>query len=189
MYCKYCGKEINEEANFCKQCGKNIDSNYAGFLLRLGAFLFDYILIFVFAVALGLFLGILGFSDIWLSNIPDTILGVAIIIIYHTFFLSIISSTPGKLAFGLKVANFEKEKVTFGKALIRSLSYILSSFFFGIGFWMIIFDKPRHQGLHDKIAKTLVLREKKRNLVLIISLFIVSLIFFVAIFYYTYSGI
>ena len=26
-YCSYCGKEINERANFCKYCGKFLNNN------------------------------------------------------------------------------------------------------------------------------------------------------------------
>lgn len=27
MYCKYCGKEIEDDSSFCKHCGKPLDSN------------------------------------------------------------------------------------------------------------------------------------------------------------------
>ena len=179
-FCKYCGKEINRLIKFCKYCGREINvvnqeklsSYYAGFWIRLGAFLFDYVIIFILVLALGFFLAFFDSFVLSLFDFPVTVFVVAIIIIYHTFFLSIISSTPGKLAFGLKVVDFEEKKLKFGKALARSLSYILSSLFFSIGFLMIGFDKPKRQGLHDKIAKTLVIKEKQRNLALIIFLFI-----------------
>jgi len=200
MYCKYCGKEVKEGVKFCKYCGESLtifpetvetttEIIYGGFWIRLGAFLFDYVLIFALSFILGFILLFLGFFWIGLTDWAETILGLAILIIYHTFFLSVFSATPGKLVFGLKVVgDTKKEKLPFVKALIRSLSYIVSSFFFGLGFLMIAFDKPKHQGWHDKIAKTLVLREKKRNLALVIILSIISVILSIAIIWYVYSG-
>ncbi len=214
MFCKYCGKEIRKGVKFCKYCGREIKTdnevldlrpsagkfsqeippeeihlNYAGFWIRLGAFLFDYVLIFILALALGFFLAFFNPFGIELLNISDTTLGFAFIIIYHTFFLSIISSTPGKLVFGLRIIDEIKiEKLTFGKALIRSLSYIISSFFFAIGFLMIAFDRSKHKGLHDRIAKTLVIREKKRNLALLVILSIISAMLTGIVIWYTYSG-
>jgi len=200
MYCKHCGKEIKEGVKFCKYCGESLAISpetvettteivYGGFWIRLGAFLFDYVLIFALSFILGFILLFLGFFWVGLTDWAETIFGLAILIIYHTFFLSIFSATPGKLVFGLRVVDdAKKEKLSFVKALIRSLSYIVSSFLFGLGFLMIAFDKPKHQGWHDKIAKTLVLREKKRNLALVIVLSIISVILSVAIIWYAYSG-
>lgn len=196
MYCKYCGKEIKGGVKFCKYCGENLTISpetvettteivYGGFWIRLGAFSFDYVLIFALSFILGFILLFLGFF--WTGQLE--IVGFAIMIIYHTFFLSIFSATPGKLVFGLRVVDdTKKEKLRFGRALIRSLSYIVSYFIFGLGFLMIAFDKPKHQGWHDKIAKTLVIRKKTRNFALVIILSIISVIFSIAIIWYAYLG-
>ena len=47
--------------------------------------------------------------------------------------------------------------------VIRYFCYFLSSIFL-LGFLWIIFDKKK-QGLHDKIARTLVIRETKNKVV------------------------
>jgi len=72
MYCKNCGENIPQESKHCRFCGTSINSNelkesvednaiestniptpfeYAGFLMRLGALIFDYgllLIIFIF---------------------------------------------------------------------------------------------------------------------------------------------
>ena len=64
-------------------------------------------------------------------------------------------ATLGKLALGIKVTDVRGGSIDFSKALLRNLSKYLSAFILYIGYIMIIFD-DRKQGLHDKIADTLV---------------------------------
>ena len=191
MICSNCKKGISKDDRFCPYCGQEITGenkgvdlqslykeesiqkdiktgetlfSYAGFSIRLGAFVVDYALMFPIAILFGVFIGYFGLT--WSAE-ADTIVGVIFIVAYHTFFLSILSSTPGKILFGLEVIDEgSREKITLGKALGRSLSYLLSSLLFGLGFWTIAFNKPKHQGWHDKIAKTLVVKKTKKSLVL-----------------------
>lgn len=184
MYCKYCGNKIKKEAKFCKYCGESLiipleaikTSNeiiYAGFWIRAGAFVIDYALLLIGAFILGVLFPSFFTS---LSFLNDEVLGFIMIIIYHTFFLSIFSSTPGKILYKLRVIDEKtEEKVSFAKALARSSSYILSSFIFGLGFLFIGFDKKKHKGWHDRIAKTLVARKEKKSLILPITLSTIAL--------------
>ena len=66
-------------------------------------------------------------------------------------------ATLGKMAMGIKVVNYNGQRLDFTKALLRNLSKFLSAFILGIGYIMIIFD-DRKQGLHDKIADTFVVK-------------------------------
>ena len=184
MFCKYCGKENKEGAKFCKYCGGSLiipsetiktstEIVYGGFWIRAGAFVIDYALLLIAAFILGIIYPSF-FSN--LSFLNDEVLGFIMIIVYHTLFLSFFSSTPGKMFYKLKVIDEKTEaKVSFGKALVRSSSYVLSSFVFGLGFLFIGFDKEKHKGWHDRIAKTLVIREGKKSLILPIILSVIAL--------------
>ena len=67
-------------------------------------------------------------------------------------------ATLGKLAVGIKVGKENGEKLSFGNALGRYLSKILSAITLCIGFMMVGWDK-KNQALHDKIAKTYVFKK------------------------------
>jgi uncharacterized RDD family membrane protein YckC len=67
-------------------------------------------------------------------------------------------ATIGKLALGMKVTDVRQQPIDFSKALLRNLSKYLSALILWIGYIMIIFD-DRKQGLHDKIADTLVMNQ------------------------------
>jgi len=58
----------------------------------------------------------------------------------------------------MKVTDMNAEKVSFKIATVRYFSKILSGIILGIGYLMIGFTKNK-QGLHDKIAQTIVLRK------------------------------
>ena len=66
-------------------------------------------------------------------------------------------ATLGKKALRLAVTDEEGNRIGFGKANARYWSKILSTLILGIGFLMVAFTR-RKQGLHDMIARTLVVR-------------------------------
>ena len=67
--------------------------------------------------------------------------------------------TPGKLLLECHIVDARTgAPVSFVQGVIRYLAYFVSIIPFGLGFFWIIWDK-RKQGFHDKIAKTVVLRE------------------------------
>ncbi len=87
------------------------------------------------------------------------ILTEAIIVLYYSVMESSkYQATIGKLALGMKVTDVRQQPIDFAKALLRNLSKYLSAFILWIGYIMIIFD-DRKQGLHDKIADTLVMNQ------------------------------
>ena len=66
-------------------------------------------------------------------------------------------ATPGKLLLDCRVVDAETlQPLGWKKALLRCLAYIISALPLYLGFVWIGFDK-RKQGLHDKLAGTLVL--------------------------------
>jgi uncharacterized RDD family membrane protein YckC len=68
-------------------------------------------------------------------------------------------ATPGKMIMGLKVTDLDGGALSFSRATARYFSKILSGLPLYAGYVMILFT-VRNQGLHDKIAKTQVVRSR-----------------------------
>lgn len=83
-------------------------------------------------------------------------------LIYETLFLaSPLRATLGKRVLGLEVVTLAGEPISLLTSLLRTLVKHFVSFpFFLIGVLMVAFT-ARKQGLHDMIARTLVLRSQK----------------------------
>jgi len=87
------------------------------------------------------------------------VIEAALTVLYYSYMESSkYQATLGKMALGIKVTNIQGAAINFPKALLRNLSKYLSMFILYIGYIMIIFD-DRKQGLHDKIADTLVVNQ------------------------------
>lgn len=71
-----------------------------------------------------------------------------------------LQATPGKMLFKIKVTDLDGQRISIGRALVRNVSKVLSLLPFGFGF-MMVGVTLRNQCLHDKIAKTLVLKKVK----------------------------
>ncbi len=101
-----------------------------------------------------------GIEYIGLWTTYDTISIVLTIIIgifYFGFLTFKFGGTGGKLLFGLHVVGEDEEFISFGRAIGRYFSYMLSGFLF-IGYIMVAFTKKK-QGLHDLICNTYVIKE------------------------------
>ncbi|MBL0309533.1 MAG: RDD family protein [Bacteroidetes bacterium] len=151
----------------------SINNHYASGMRRLGAFLIDRIVISIsltilFRVFLGWaftypFEGNWDFfwSDgcMWSWITWHNLLREGINIVYYSLMESSkYQGTLGKIVLGIRVTGLNNERVSLSTALLRNLSKILSGLILGIGYLMIIFDS-RKQGLHDKIADTLIVRQ------------------------------
>ncbi len=77
---------------------------------------------------------------------------------YALFESSSRQATPGKMILNLKVADFNGDKVPFGKATGRYFGKIISGLIFNIGYIMVAFTEKK-QALHDMIAGCIVLEE------------------------------
>ena len=133
---------------------------YAGFWRRFAAFFID-------AIILGLIIRILfpyqGFNfwnvrHAWFL-IPliafSYLVSAAITVAYVLVFWSWRGQTPGKMVMNIKVLRGDGSHVTPGYALLRYMGYIVCGLMLGTGFLWIAFDS-RKQGIHDKIADTVV---------------------------------
>lgn len=135
---------------------------YAGFWIRVAATLIDTLIISVFTIPLlFMFYGnqmllddsiIKGPADLIISYILPAI-AVVVFWVYK-------SATPGKIVLKLKILDAKTgEQITVRQSIIRYFGYFVSMIplFFGI-FW-VAWDSKK-QAWHDKIAGTVVVREK-----------------------------
>lgn len=67
-------------------------------------------------------------------------------------------ASVGKMAMGIKVTDLDGNRVSFGKAFLRSIGKVLSQMIMYIGYLMAAFTEKK-QGLHDIIAGTLVVKK------------------------------
>jgi len=126
---------------------------YAGFGTRVIAYLIDSVLIAVVGGLTGFLFGWNIFEGgreiIWFNNI-----------LFMLYFIVMEggnqNATFGKRLVGIRVTDMQGAPIGYEKAVIRNIGKILSAFVLLIGFIMVMFTE-RKQGLHDLIAKTLVL--------------------------------
>ena len=119
---------------------------YAGFWMRVGAYLLDVLILFI---PLGI-----------LSLLP--ILGIVINIVGIWLYFALQESserqaTIGKRALNIYVTDLQGRRISFGQATGRHFGKIISAFILGIGYMMAGFTEKK-QGLHDIMAGTLVKR-------------------------------
>ena len=128
---------------------------YAGFWIRLLAYILDAIVLGAITYPLIRVLSSMGIGDS-----SSNILSIAISWMYFAVFESSEwMASPGKKVLGLIVTDEQGMKISIGRATRRYLAKIVSGLILGIGFIMVAFT-ARKQGLHDKIFHTLVLRTK-----------------------------
>ena len=135
---------------------------YAGFWIRVGAALIDTVLfLLVFSIPLTFIYG----SDYW--NSEQVVMGtwdvlltyVAPIIITVWFWIKYLG-TPGKMVLRLRVVDEASGKaISTPKAIGRYLGYYVSAIPLCLGFIWVGIDKKK-QGFHDKLAGTVVIRDR-----------------------------
>jgi uncharacterized RDD family membrane protein YckC len=144
---------------------------YAGFWLRLLAYLIDYAfcligifgLVFVVTIAAALGFELYGHEltdDEWESLAGAMFYAIGLPGIWLYYALSESSSlqaTLGKKILGLAVTDEKGRRITFGRATGRYFGKILSGFPIGAGFIMAAFTEKK-QALHDQLADCLVIR-------------------------------
>jgi uncharacterized RDD family membrane protein YckC len=154
--CPGCGMWASNDARFCGYCryqfgtlpGHLQQLQYAGFWIRLVAFIID-----------GFILGAIGFAiSVVIANVWEAfLLQLFARAAYSIAFWIGTGATPGKMAVGIKVVMTNGEPIDFGAACLRYFGYWLSGLIFGIGYLMIAFSAQK-KGLHDNIANTVVVK-------------------------------
>jgi uncharacterized RDD family membrane protein YckC len=209
VYCSKCGNAIADGSTFCSQCGHStslapvappaaivtgavpaapVPSNwlpvptvtYAGFWLRVLAYLVDAFILGIFAIPIvvgaAMAMGIGGIlsrvprnEDPFSNGMPPALflfiwfcvlLGLAGTWLYYALLESSEwQGTAGKKILGLIVTDMVGNRVSFARASGRHFGKLVTSFIpLGIGYAMAGFTAKR-QALHDMLASCLVLRK------------------------------
>ncbi|HEY0668366.1 MAG TPA: RDD family protein [Sphingobacteriaceae bacterium] len=129
---------------------------------RLLAVVIDYfIIIGVHALFVSV---IITYSEDQQSRIMTAITALLLTPFTKIIYSSVMEGSPrqatfGKSMLGLKVCDENGNRLSVNRAFVRNLAKLVSKLTAGVGYLSGFFDK-RQQCLHDKIAKTLVIRER-----------------------------
>ena len=100
---------------------------------------------------------LVGFS---MSVLHTHHLELIVLATYGAVMWKLRGSTIGGIVFDLHVVRVDGRPLDWETAIVRALSCFLSLAVVGLGFFWIAFD-ANHQGWHDKIAGTVVVRVPK----------------------------
>ena len=174
--CSDCGGAVSTKAETCPHCGRlfepqpplssdgEVTPTYAGFWVRFCAYVIDMVVVVLGGAILGIIIGIaagLVSPDSLLNRVFEILLQLVESLVGAAYFVFMHSSskqaTLGKMAMSLKVTDLDGERIGVGKSFLRWFGTIVSGVLLMIGYLMVAFTE-RKQGLHDKIAGTLVVR-------------------------------
>jgi uncharacterized RDD family membrane protein YckC len=148
--CPSCGSLLGE-GPFCPSCGSRVgEFVYAGFWMRLAAWLIDGVILTLVQLPIALVVA---------DAVTAASLQLAIGIAYVIGFWVARGATPGKMLMGVEIMTTDGQPIGLGRAIARYLGYFLSGFLLLIGYIMIGLRRDK-RGLHDLIAGTVVVRVK-----------------------------
>lgn len=126
---------------------------------RLFAGIFDLLILAIFYLAIIFFtMKIMGTDYITLLKAaPLPLAGLLLLLTfaYFVYFTGFSGQTIGKMALKIRVISVPDGRVTFPRAFMRWVGYLISAAFLLLGFLWITFDSEA-RGWHDKIAGTRV---------------------------------
>jgi uncharacterized RDD family membrane protein YckC len=138
------------------------NQEYAGFWIRVAASLIDT---FVFLVVIAVPLTLIYGADYWTAQANATGFWDAMItylfpIVITIWFWKKYLGTPGKMLLRLRVVDAKTgQALTTRQSVVRYLGYYVSLIPLFLGFIWVGIDKKK-QGFHDKLAGTVVVRER-----------------------------
>jgi len=147
-----------------------IESKFAGFWIRFGAWVVDTIIIavtiLIAAVAAGFVLSALmaaadapGREIYEAGQLTGFLIGFLTQWFYYAFFESSAKqATPGKIAVGIMVVSENGQRISFGRATGRFFGKYISGLILCIGYFMAGWTQKK-QALHDLMAGTLVVNK------------------------------
>lgn len=150
-------------------CDRNEDVTYAGFWVRLAAYVIDSVIVLV-----GLLFVRLCLSGIF-SLLEGTVLGGNILfdytlkdivlygfqVMYFILFLYCTGTTPGKRVLNLRVVSADEKKLAFTDVLYReTVGRFLCGLSIGIGYIIAGVDREK-RGIHDMLCDTRVIYARR----------------------------
>jgi len=146
---------------------------YAGFWIRFVASIIDsflvtglqLLLVLVFGFATGALMNLGGYGENQIAGavgITGQLFALVFAIFYYVFLTGYNGQTLGKKVMGIRVTDLDgSSRVGYGQAFIREVpGKFISTVLLGIGYLMVAFTRNK-QGLHDRIAGTLVIRVRR----------------------------
>jgi uncharacterized RDD family membrane protein YckC len=137
---------------------------YAGFWIRVVAWVIDFFILLVAGVVAQL-----PFARLLQSRrIEDTLMAMGAVYLidmaigatYEGVFVSRFGATPGKMALELKVVRPDGGPVSLGRAVGRYFAKMVSAIVLMIGYIMVGFDSEK-RALHDMLCDTRVIKVSK----------------------------
>ena len=159
MYCKKCGTEIAEDAEYCPSCGAGININeleLAGFGERFLAYVIDSVIIgFLVSVIIWPWnwLGWAGchvpFLDLGLNNIA--------LFLYWTYTEGTTGQSIGKKIMKIKVTDLEGEPIDVSKSMYQALG---KAFMLPLDLIIgLLMYQDKEQRLFNYLSETIVIKE------------------------------
>ena len=135
--------------------------SYAGFWIRVVAYIIDAILLGIIGAIIGAIFGV-NYSDAQSVQSGGARgaqgLGLVIAFFYFAGLWTVMGASLGQRIFGMRVVDANSgAQIGFGKAALRALGLYISFLVCFIGVIWVAFD-ARKQGWMDKIAGTVVVR-------------------------------
>jgi uncharacterized RDD family membrane protein YckC len=131
----------------------------ADFGQRLGAFLFDLLLFVIVLMVATFVLSSISKKSIVSSNSMLAAFYIAAFVLFALNFIVLAGragQTVGKRLVGIRIVRENGQPAGFASVLLRhGVGYALSALGAFLGFLWVIWDS-KHQGWHDKIARTIV---------------------------------
>lgn len=127
---------------------------------RFGAGLVNYVILRIALVIVSAIAGVHAgglVGDVSVGGSLLVLLYDVVRLLYSPLFWAFRGATPGMMATGTRVVREDGSRVGLGTAFLRWLIVILGAIPLFLGWFWVLWD-PRHQGWHDKVAKTLVAR-------------------------------
>jgi uncharacterized RDD family membrane protein YckC len=145
----------------------NAAPHYAGFWRRLGAWLLDFVLAWAaFVCALLVWSGLTGHAEPWNEPATPAVIGATALgffILCHCLD-ALLQGTPGKHLLGCRVIDARSGRnMSCRQSLWRGLAMLLAVLPVGLGIFRIGWNH-RKQGLHDKLAGTVVIQEDESRM-------------------------
>jgi len=141
--------------------------HYAGFWRRLGAWLLDIVLAWsAFVCALLVWSGITGHAQPWDAPASPTVIGAVALgyFILGRCLDAWLQGTPGKHLMGCLILDARSGRnMSCRQSLWRALALLLAALPAGLGIFRIGWSH-RRQGLHDRLAGTVVVLEDEADM-------------------------
>ncbi|MCM3116627.1 RDD family protein [Neobacillus sp. MER 74] len=154
--------ETNEYQEYPNDRKDELSFRYAGFWMRLWAYLLD--LVVVGSIVRILIKPVFRIVNYSLSEssmfAPISIISALIFYLYFVLMTKYLNQTLGKMVFGLKVVDLRSDQMTWGTILFREWigRFISSTIIVG---YIIIAFLPKKQGLHDLFTDTTVVHVER----------------------------